>query len=48
MPNTQGVIVHKRSRNLFIAFSKVLQIWRYEKHDSEMQSGIMKSQMPKK
>lgn len=48
MPNAQGVLIHRRSRNLMIAFNKVLQIWRYEKDDEELHAGFLSSHYPSK
>ena len=48
MPNAQGVLIHRSSRNLMVAFNKVLQIWRYEKDDKELHAGFLSSQYPAK
>ena len=48
MPNAQSVLVHRRSRNLIIAFNKNLQIWRYEKDEVSLKSGLLTSHLPHK
>lgn len=40
IPNVQGLIIDSRSRNILVAFNKVLHIWRFEKPESVLRNSI--------
>ena len=43
IPNVQGLVIDSKSRNILVAFNKILHIWRYEKPESMIKGSFDES-----